>query len=45
MDEAEMKEVASIIGDVLRRPDDATAREAARARVHDLTARFPVYGD
>jgi glycine hydroxymethyltransferase len=45
MDEAEMKEVASIIGDVLRRPDDATAREAARARVRDLTARFPVYGD
>jgi glycine hydroxymethyltransferase len=45
MDEAEMKEVASIIGDVLRRPEDATAREAARGRVRDLTARFPVYGD
>jgi glycine hydroxymethyltransferase len=45
MDEAEMKEVASIIGDVLRRPEDATARESARGRVRDLTARFPVYGD
>jgi glycine hydroxymethyltransferase len=45
MDEAEMKEVASIVGDVLRGPDDETARRAARGRVRDLTARFPVYGD
>jgi glycine hydroxymethyltransferase len=45
MDEAEMKEIANIIGDVLRHPDDEAVRETARGRVHDLTARFPVYAD
>jgi glycine hydroxymethyltransferase len=43
MDEAEMKEVAGIIGDVLRAPADDAAKTAARGRVADLTARFPVY--
>jgi glycine hydroxymethyltransferase len=43
MDEPEMKEVAGIIGDVLRAPNDDRAREAARSRVAELTARFPVY--
>ncbi|HEY7280675.1 MAG TPA: serine hydroxymethyltransferase [Actinomycetota bacterium] len=43
MDEAEMKEVAGIIGEVLRTPGDDTAKAAARRRVADLTARFPVY--
>jgi glycine hydroxymethyltransferase len=45
MDEAEMKEIANIIGDVLRHPDDEAVRETARGRVHDLTTRFPVYAD
>src|SRR5262249_7641468 len=43
MDETEMKEVAGIIGDVLRAPADDRVKEAARGRVADLTARFPVY--
>jgi glycine hydroxymethyltransferase len=45
MDEPEMKEVANIIGDVLRHPDDATLKETTRSRVRDLMARFPVYPD
>jgi glycine hydroxymethyltransferase len=43
MDEPEMKEVAGIIGDVLRAPKDDEIREAARGRVAELTARFPAY--
>jgi glycine/serine hydroxymethyltransferase len=43
MDEPEMKEVAGLIGGVLRTPDDEGVREAARAGVADLTARFPAY--
>jgi glycine hydroxymethyltransferase len=43
MDEPEMKEVAGIIGEVLRAPADDRVKEAARARVAELTARFPVY--
>jgi glycine hydroxymethyltransferase len=43
MDEPEMREVASIIGDVLRAPDDEGAREKARGRVADLMQRFPLY--
>src|SRR5438034_7703906 len=43
MDEPEMKEVAGILGEVLRRPDDERVRSASRARVSDLVARFPVY--
>ncbi len=43
MDEAEMKEVAGIIGEVLRSPGDDGVKSAARGRVADLTARFPVY--
>ena len=38
-----MREIASIIGDVLRAPDDAGVKEKARARVRDLMQRFPVY--
>jgi glycine hydroxymethyltransferase len=45
MDEAEMREVASIIGEVLRDPDDPSVRESCRARVAALTGRFPVYPD
>jgi len=45
MDEPEMKEVASIIGDVLREPADDGVKDLARERVRELTSRFPVYGD
>jgi len=44
MDEPEMKEVAEIIGQVLKDPDAEEVKDRARARVRDLTARFPVYG-
>jgi glycine hydroxymethyltransferase len=43
MDEPEMKEVASIIGDVLRNVDDSSARARSRARVAELVERFPSY--
>jgi len=43
MDEAEMREIGSIIGDVARTPDDEGAKEKARGRVSDLMQRFPVY--
>ena len=43
MDEPEMKEVASIIGDVLRNLEDDGVKDKARARVHDLVTRFPAY--
>src|SRR3989475_3618713 len=43
MDEPEMKEVAHIIGEVLREPDDETVRDRARSRVLDLMRRFPAY--
>jgi glycine hydroxymethyltransferase len=43
MDEPEMAEIASIMGDVLRSPDDEGAKEKARGRIRDLTQRFPAY--
>jgi glycine hydroxymethyltransferase len=43
MDEPEMKEVARLIGDVLRRPADPAVAERARAGVRDLMDRFPAY--
>jgi glycine hydroxymethyltransferase len=43
MDEPEMKEVSSIIGEVLRNSEDEDVKEQARGRVHDLVTRFPVY--
>ena len=43
MDEAEMKEAAGIIGRALRSSEDETVLADCRARVADLTARFPVY--
>jgi glycine hydroxymethyltransferase len=43
MDEPEMKEIAGILGEVLRSPDDADVKAACRARVEALAARFPVY--
>jgi glycine hydroxymethyltransferase len=43
MDEPEMKEVASIIGEVLRARDDEGVKERARGRVADLVGRYPAY--
>ena len=43
MDEPEMREIASIMADVLKAADDAGVKEKARARVRDLMQRFPVY--
>jgi len=43
MDEPEMGEIASILGDVLRNPQDAAVKEKAHGRVRDLMQRFPVY--
>jgi glycine hydroxymethyltransferase len=43
MDEPEMKEVAEVIGDVIRAPDDEEVKGRARERVDALTARFPAY--
>jgi glycine hydroxymethyltransferase len=43
MDEAEMKEIAGVIGDTLRHPDDQAVKDAARQRVRALMQRFPVY--
>ncbi len=43
MDEPEMREIASIMADVLKAPDDAGVKEKARGRVRDLMQRFPVY--
>jgi glycine hydroxymethyltransferase len=45
MDEPEMAEIASIVGDVLKAPDDAGGRDKARQRVRDLMQRFPLYPD
>ena len=43
MDEAEMGEVASIIGDVLKHRDDGSVKEKSGQRVRDLMERFPLY--
>ena len=43
MDEPEMKEIAGVIGEVLRNPTDDGVKAACRARVQDVVGRFPVY--
>jgi glycine hydroxymethyltransferase len=43
MDEPEMREIASIMADVLKGSDDAGIKDKARGRVRDLMQRFPVY--
>jgi glycine hydroxymethyltransferase len=43
MDEAEMKEIAGTMGEVIRAPQDEEVKQRARARVADLCARFPAY--
>jgi glycine hydroxymethyltransferase len=43
MDEPEMAEIASILGDALKGPEDEGVKEKARGRVRDLMQRFPLY--
>jgi glycine/serine hydroxymethyltransferase len=43
MDEPEMREIASIMADVLKASEDQGVKEKARSRVRDLMHRFPVY--
>ena len=45
MDEPEMKEVASIVGDVLRADGNDEVKRSAAARVKELVERFPAYPD
>jgi len=42
--EAEARLTANLVADVLDNPHDAANIAAVRAKVHALTARFPVYG-
>jgi glycine hydroxymethyltransferase len=42
--EAEARQVAHFIADVLDAPEDEAKIAAVREKVHALTARFPVYG-
>jgi glycine hydroxymethyltransferase len=43
MEEAEMGEIASIIGEVLKSPEEAAIKEKSGQRVRDLMERFPLY--
>jgi glycine hydroxymethyltransferase len=43
MDEPEMREIASIVGDTLRSPEDTEVKDKGRSRVRELMQRFPVY--
>jgi glycine hydroxymethyltransferase len=43
MDEPEMREIGSIIGDTCKNPTDDAIKEKARGRVRDLMQRFPLY--
>jgi len=42
--EQEAEQTAHLIADVLEAPEDAAVIDAVRGRVHELTARLPVYG-
>jgi glycine hydroxymethyltransferase len=43
MDEPEMKAVAGVIGEVLKRSDESSVKDWARGVVRDLMTRFPAY--
>jgi glycine hydroxymethyltransferase len=43
MDEPEMREVAGIIGELIKAPEDEEVKRRARERVTDLCVRFPAY--
>lgn len=38
-----MEVIAEVIATVLKNPQDETVKEAARTKVRDLTAKFPIY--
>ena len=43
MKEAEMKQIAGFISEVLAKPDDESLQQAMRAQVRELCERFPMY--
>ncbi len=45
MGEGEMREVAVLIADILRAPEDEGVRSRVRQSVGELTARFPLYAE
>ncbi|HQR36515.1 MAG TPA: serine hydroxymethyltransferase [Blastocatellia bacterium] len=45
MGEAEMKQIAALIAEVLDAPADEAVRQSVIGKVKDLTARFPLYAN
>ena len=45
MGEAEMKQIAAVIAEVLQAPADETVRQNVIGKVKELTARFPLYAN
>ncbi|MEO6724456.1 MAG: serine hydroxymethyltransferase [Blastocatellia bacterium] len=45
MGEAEMKQIASLIAEVLQAPNDEATRQNVIVKVKELTARFPLYAN
>lgn len=45
MGEAEMKQIAELIAEVLHAPTDETVRQNVIGKVKELTARFPLYAN
>ncbi|MDQ3013697.1 MAG: serine hydroxymethyltransferase [Acidobacteriota bacterium] len=45
MGEAEMKQIASLIAEVLQAPNDEATRQNVIGKVKELTARFPLYAN
>jgi glycine/serine hydroxymethyltransferase len=45
MGEAEMREVAVLVAEVLQAPEDEGVRTRVRKSVEELTARFPLYAE
>lgn len=43
MDEEAMKVIGQVIASVLKAPNDETVKDRARAKVKELTERFPIY--
>ncbi|MCM3635271.1 MULTISPECIES: serine hydroxymethyltransferase [Paenibacillus] len=43
MDAAAMSVIAEVIASVLKNPQDEAVKDAARKKVRDLTAKFPIY--
>jgi glycine hydroxymethyltransferase len=43
MGAAEMDEIGALVAEILESPDDAGRRDAVRARVGELCARYPLY--